>query len=314
MKTCTIIISHFESLNFLRCCVRQIKRFTNPTIRQKVIIVDQSGTGTHIQVLLEFDNDPEIMIVHTEPLYSGYGLDYVLRNVDIGTEYICQIHVDVVPLSKNWLLLPITLIEENNFSFVGQLQFISKPTDTIYAPSKGFFAMAQCFNVAKTETYKEMSLQAGFTRFHNRPQSGLAFENNDWAKWAEKDYHKRGSDDDVVAFHWQDKYGTSDKLGLAITGFIAPAYGRIIDDIVFHFGSCRESIGTGNAMGKEYKEFTRRINEDYNDELISEMVTLAKANKPPQLEILSRNYWDGNLKISFPTTEVLNNRIEELKR
>lgn len=309
--SCTIIISHYESLPFLSACVRQIKRYAHPQIRQRIYIVDQSSEDTYDKVLKEFWEEAD-KISHIKPLWSGYGVDHAVRVMGVATKYICQLHVDAMPVNKNWLYLPIKIIEENNFSFVGQLHFWSRPTDTIYPPEP-FFSMSPTFNVAKTETYKEMSEEAGFTRFHNRPQSGLTFKSNDWAEWAKGDYSKRGSDDDTVAFHWEDKYRQHDKLGLAISGYIEPNYGRIIDGIVFHFGSCVEARGVMGTMPEKYRHYTEKINYDYSDELIYEMVGLAILNKPPELEILSRNFWDGKRKIVLQLSEELNTRIESLK-
>lgn len=312
MTSCTIIISHYESVAFLIAAIRSIRKHKHPEIEQRIYICDQSGDYTFKTISDLYAKDEDIWVVHTKPLWSGYGIDFLLHNNFIKTDYICQIHSDVVTISNQWLYLPIKLIEENNFSFVGQLQFISDGSQSIYPPHP-IFAMAQCFNVAKTETYREMSLEAGFTRFHNRPDCGLTFKNNDWAEWAKEDYQARGSDDDIVAFHWNSKYKTENMLGLAITGYIESGYGRLIEDLVFHFGSANEARGVMSSMPELYQEYTKRINENYDDDLIEEMVSLAKANKPPELEILTRNLWDGELKISSPTTEQLNNRIEELK-
>lgn len=314
MTSCTIIISHYESVPFLKAAIRQIRKHHNTSIRQKILVADQSSKETYLELekLYEYDGDVSIVWMQLQ-LWSGYGVDYLMRYGNIETDYVAEIHSDSFPISDQWLSLPIKLIEEYGFSFVGQLQFINSKENlaSIYPPNP-FFAMAQCFNVAKTETYKEMSLEAGFTRFHNRPQSGLTFKNNDWDKWAAADYQARGSDDDVVAFWWQDQYKTDDKLGLAITGFVSPAYGRIIDDIVFHFCSCRE--GLNGSLGKEYNEYVRRINENYDDALIDEMVSLAKKNRPPEMEILNRNFWNGKTKQHSPPSEELNKRIEELKK
>lgn len=285
----------------------------HPEIEQHIIICDQSGEETASRINQRYEGAKDVTIVRAEPLYSGFGLDYIFRNIEIKTEYICQLHVDAFGITPNYIYLCIKLIEENNLSFVGQLQFISKPTDTIYPPEP-FFAMAQSFNVARTETYKEMSLEAGFTRFHNRKDAGMTWNNNDWYNWAKQDYDARGSDDDVVAFHWESKHRNTDKLGLAVTGFIQPSFGRIIEDVVFHFGSCRESLGVIDTMPELYKHYTKKINEDYSDELISEMIVLAKANKPPEMQILTRNLWNGTTKQSSPPSEELNNRIEELKK
>ena len=312
-RSCTILISHFESLNFLHTCISQIRKYEHPDIIHHIVIADQSRDLYHNGIVGRYWGDEDITVVKMAPLWSGFGIDYILRNYKIETEYVCQMHVDCVPIHKNWLYLPITLLEENFYHFVGQLHFWSRDTDTIYPPGP-FFSMSPTFNVARTSTYKEMSLQAGFTRFHNRADCGLQFLNDDWHKWAWEDYQARGSDDDTVAFHWEDKYRQDDKLGLAITGFVQPKFGRIIEDIVFHFGSCREALGVMDTMPELYKHYTKKINEGYyNDELIGEMVSLAKANQPPQMEILRRNHWDGKLKISMPPPDELNKRIEELK-
>src|SRR3990167_3128 len=109
-KSCTIIISHFNSLPFLRTCVRQIRRYINPEVEQRIIISDQSDEKNHADVVSEFGNDSDIFIVHTKGLYSGYGIDYIMRYVDIKTDYICQLHTDAFPIHKNWLSMTIELM------------------------------------------------------------------------------------------------------------------------------------------------------------------------------------------------------------
>lgn len=313
MTSCTIIINHFESAKFLYAAIRQIRKYKHPEIFQHIIVADQSSKETYLEIEKVYENDKDVDVVWIlKQLWSGYGMDYCMRYRNIDTDYVVELHADALPISDQWLMLPIKLIQEYGFSFVGQLQFISKPTDTIYPPGKPFFAMAQSFNLGKTETYRELSMIAGFTRFHNRPQSGIEWPNNDWMNWAKDDYNARGSDDNVVAFWWQDQNRRQDKMGLAISGFVAPNFGRIIDDIVFHFCSCRE--GLNGSLGKEYNDYVRRINENYSDELISEMVELAKKNRPPEMEILSRNFWNGKTKTHSPPSEELNKRIEEFKK
>jgi hypothetical protein len=166
-----------------------------------------------------------------------------------------------------------------------------------------------------------MAMEGGFTRFHNRNiefhnkiemDMPMTWGNSDWYEWAKDDYYSRGSDDDTVAFCWEDTYREHDKLGLAITGTIAalggqPDFGRFIEDIVFHFGSARESIGVIDSMPELYKSFTKKVNDGYDDKLIEELLSLVKPNLP------KRDVWDGKLKQSSPTTEQLNKRIEELK-
>jgi len=312
MTSCTIIISHFKSPEFLKACLRQIIKHRHPDIIQHICIVDQSPLGYIDLGDANFDPQDKITIVNTKPLYSGYGIDYVMRNINIDSEYVCQIHVDAFPIHKNWLYLSIKLIEEFGLSFVGQHQFFCDGIQSIYPPDK-FFAMSQCFNVARTETYKEMSMEAGFTRFHEREKTDMTFKSNDWAQWASHDYHARGTDDDVVAFHWGDKYREHDKLGFAITGMINTAeqggsFGRVIESVVFHFCSARESIGVMSLMPQKYQDYYRRIQEGFTDELLNEMLAEVKPNN------FDRTVWNGTTKTASAASPALNNIIEELKK
>lgn len=312
MKSCTIIISHYESLPFLERCLRQIRKHKNDEIDQRVLVIDQSIHDKIQPMLLDGESH-----IHITPLYSGYGLDYAFRRLDIKTDYICQLHADAFPISDNWLKIPITLMEENDFKFTGVLQFICDKESPIYPPTKGVFGMAQCFNVGKTEVYKEMALEGGFTRFHNRPISGLTWNNNDWADWAQHDYSHRGSDDDVPAFFWEDKYREHDKMSFGYTGKIGITgeesnYGTIIEDLVFHFGYHREGLGVMPQMGKKYQEWTRRINENYSDELLQEM--LAEARSRPMNCLDMRMQWDGKTKKAIATKHSINKRILELQQ
>lgn len=207
MKTCTIIISHYESLAFLKACVRQIRKFKNPQVMQQIIICDQSEAVTHRLVMDLYDGNADVIVVWNKPLYSGFGLDWIFRNIPIQTDYVCQVHVDAFPISDKWLSMPIALIEESKLAFVGQLQCINSKDNLahIYPPSP-FFAMAQCYNVAPTSVYRELAMIPGFTRFHNRPQAEMEWASGDWDLWAKDDYQARGSDDDIVAFSWEDKH------------------------------------------------------------------------------------------------------------
>lgn len=322
MTSCTIIISHFNSPEFLHACIRQIRKYENKKVFSKILIADQSNDTIHNEIMKKYKRYKNLSVVRSKPLYSGYGIDHALRYANIDTEYICQIHVDALPINKNWLLLPITILEENNLSFVGQLHFISKPTDTIYPLGKQFFSMSPTFNVARTETYREMALEAGFTRFHQRPNIDvpMEFSNKDWDEWAKEDYWKRGSDDDTVAFAWESNYRDTDKLGLAITGILSlteqGSFGRIIEDVIFHFGFCMESKGVMNEMGEVYREWSKKIHEGYTDELINEMVGIAKLNPHLAAHVSGtseRNYWNGTLKSIVPIPEEITKRIEELK-
>lgn len=324
MKSCTIIISHYESLHFLHACIRQIRRYEHPDIKQHIIIVDQSCEDTRNIIFKEYNYVRNISLRSSDPLYSGHSIDCAMRMENFKTDYICQLHVDAFPIHKNWLLLPITLIEEYGFAFAGQLHFYSRSTDTIYPPGP-FFSMSPTFNVARTETYREMSLNGGFTRFHEREKIKPAFnfQSTDWQEWAMQDYANRGSDDDVPAFHWEDKYRQHNKIGLALTGMMGipgqdPGYGRIIEDIVFHFGFGNEHKGVGDKMGTNYLYWMNRIKQEgLTDDIIEEMLLLARTNNvdlshPSGTQ--GRTEWVGNKKQVFPCRYEVCTRIKELKQ
>ena len=317
MKSVTIIISHYESLPFLKTCIRQIQKHKHPDIEQRVLVLDQSQSVIYHELVEFLSNEGVDYTLCMESLYSGYGIDYAMRSHNINTDYVCQLHADAFPISDKWLLAPITLMEENKLAFTGVLQFIAQGIESIYPPTKGVFGMAQCFNIGCTDTYKEMSLEGGFTRFHNRLNSGLTWNNNDWEEWAKPDYANRGSDDDVPAFFWEDNHREHDKLSFGFTGKIGvdgeeSNYGTIIEDLVFHFGYHREAVGVMPQMGAKYREWTRRINENYSDELISEM--LVEARKRPTKPENNRMFWNGTQKFASRTSHTINQRIESLKK
>lgn len=322
--SCAIIISHYESLHFLHRCIQQIRKHAHPDIEQLIIIADQSSQDTLAIIGNKYGHDQDIIIINMLPLYSGYGIDYIIHHVIGGQaaipDYICQLHVDAFPIHDNWLYLPITLMRENGFTFVGQLHFIANGTEGIYPPDSRFFSMSPTFNVGTYQAYKEMSEEAGFTRFHARPNidTAISFSNNDWASWAAADYPARGSDDDTVAYYWEDKYRQHNKLGLAITGMMGQpgeaGFGRIIDDLVFHFGFCRESVGVGDAMGRNYIYWNERIKQNFDDALLAEMLAVANAGRAEGQHVsLTRNAWDGIQKIYGEPPAELNEKVEELK-
>ena len=165
--------------------------------------------------MAEFGNDEDITIIRLKPLWDGYSIDYIMRFCDVKTEYVCMIETDVFPIHKNWLYVCINLIKEYGFSFVGGLLSETSGTESIYPPNK-FYWLSQYLRVGKTEDYKELAMEGGFTRFHARKEleeSGeMKWGNDDWKKWASEDYQARGSDNAVVAHYWEDKYRENNKF------------------------------------------------------------------------------------------------------
>lgn len=327
-------------MEFLKACVRKVRQFKHPEIEQSIIISEQSCPEIYNKVLAEFRDSPDIRIVRMQPLWSGYAVDYLMQFGDIQTEYVCGIEPDVFPINKNWLYLSIKLIEEFNFTFVGGLITVSQPEDTIYYYKNSFYWLAQYLRIGKTKDYRELALEGGFTRYHNRTTEfhnkieldrPMTWGNDDWDKWAKQDYYARGSDDATVAHCWEDNYRENNKFSFAVTHLIGvpgeeSGYGRIIDGIVFHFGFHRTSVGLEIVMGEKYRKWTERINNGFDDNLIEEMLNAAMSTSqyPNTMGglhgtgsgagIEGRSVWDGKLKKMLPPSEALNKRIEELKK
>ena len=315
--SCAIIIYNYESFQFLKASIRQIRKHKHPDIEQRIIISEQSRYDYHYnEIVAEFGNNPDITIVPMKALFSGYSIDYILRYVHIDSEFVCTMDVDAFPISNSWLSMPITMMQEDGFAFVGGLAENNDGERPIYPPNP-FYCMSQFFNVGRYKDFMELSLKAGFTKFHQRENLDMpmTFENDDWAKWAAPDYINRGSDDAMVAHCWCDKHTEKNKLSLSISHIIGSpsdgsSYGRILDDIVFHFGYSYTSIGVEDHMGNNYMSWRDRINENFTDEMVQELVNLA-IQCPSQ--IISRGVWDGKLKKASPPYWGLNNKIELLK-
>lgn len=322
MKTgCTIIVFNFNSIGFLRLCIKQIRKNENKAVPTHIIIADQStDQAEKNQVVYEFGNSTDITIVPMAALRSGYAVDYVFRNVEIDTEFTCTLDCDAFPIHPNWLYLPITLMKERNFAFVGGLFFESRPEETAYYHKNNFYCMSQCYRVGRTADYKEMAMYGGFTVFHARKDIDFVYGNDDWAKWAAEDYANRGSDDGVVAHCWEDNHREHDKLSLATTHIMGEkgvdsGYGGIIDDMVFHFGFSHWSNTIEDKVGKMYGYWKKRI-QGGDENVLEEMIEVAMKNPSDPFHIQGthvRGVWDGKTKTSFPSSQELDKYIEYLK-
>ena len=301
MTSCSIIIYNYESLHFLKACVRQIRKYAHPEIEQHIIIAEQSNETSNKEVWALYGKDPDITIVNMKAICSGYAIDFIMRFVNINSEYICTLDVDAFPIDANWLYKSIEKLQEG-FSFVG----VHADIESAYAKYGNFFCMSQYFRVGRTEDYKMLSLEAGFTRFTHRwqiPTSGsikipiINFKNNEWAQRARELNEDGWSDSGVTAHWWEDRHTENNKFCYAITHTIGehgrePLYGRITGGLVFHFGFSFTSIGSEGNMGERYLEWTRRIKEDFSDELIEEMLAACQPIYSP----IPEEVWDGKVK------------------
>ena len=303
--SCTILIFHYESFEFLCGCMSQIKRFTHPDIDQHIIIADQSGVYTHRKVHYTFSSVENVTVIRMPQLDSGYAVDCVFRNMNIQTEYFCTLDCDAFPISNNWLRTPIELIKEYGYSFVGGHAGI----DDVYKEHGEMFCMNQFYRVGTTEMYKKLSMEAGFVRFTDRDIAGFNYAETGWEGYA---------DCGVVA-HWhEDKTTCNNKLGLAIKKKIGIANGHrigvIVDDLVFHLGHSYNRLNIqdpNQVLGDTYMGWIKKIEQDgLTKKTINELVAQASDVKAQWY----RTVWNGTEKTRSIADEALNAKIEKLKK
>lgn len=322
--TCTVIIFNHNSQNFLDLCIKQIMKFQNPDVQLKIIIAEQSGEKEQKEVIEKFGGYGDIQIVAMPSLRSGFAVDHILRTVDIDSEFICTLDCDAFVISKAWLSLPIQLIKENGYSFVGGLFFESRKEETVHCYlNNPFYCMSQCYRVGRTETYKELAKEGGFTVFHARKDLGFEYGKGHeaWAKWAADDYINRGSDDGTIAHFYEDNFTNNNKLALSVShtmgdSKVESGYGSIIDDLVCHFGFVHWGCGIEDRVAKDYAYWKKKIN-DGEENVIEEMLEVAYKNPSDPYHYQGthvRSVWDGTEKKSYPSSPELNKRIEELKK
>lgn len=322
--SCAIIIFNYNSSGFLRLCIRQIRKYEHPQISTHIIIADQStDEDERRKVESYFGADGDVTIVPMPALRSGFAVDLIMREFNLEADYVCTLDVDCFPIHKNWLYVPIRLIQEADFKFVGGLFFESQKEETSHFYNKNnFFCLAQYFRVGRTEDYRQLAEQGGFTILHARPQTGFSYGNNDWLNWANSgDYHARGSDDCVIAHCWEDNFTNNNKLALAITHMVGnqnieSGYGRILDDLVFHLSFCHWSDGIEDRVGRNYNYWKLRM-ANADKKVIDDIVEAARlnpANPNHTSQTQARIVWNGRIKKSFPSSTELNKLIEDLKK
>lgn len=303
MTDCTIVIFHFESLAYLRACVREIRRYKHPDISQHIIIADQSENVHVISALEECYKTEDITIVPMPKCGSGYAVDYLIRKHNITTEFICTIDVDTIPIHKNWLYVPIQLILQAGFTWVG----VHAQIESAYAYMGDFFCMCQHFRVGRTSTYKELSLNAGFCKNDSRKR--FSYENNEWHGW---------SDDAIIAHWWEDKYQANNKFTFAVTHYlgIAPKegrYGRYTDGLVLHVGfsyNYKMVRDRKASMGDQFLTLMERMEKGgLSEELLKEMLDSRIPLEAPILRLC----WDGDTKTCYTPDTELTALIEKLK-
>jgi hypothetical protein len=288
----TIII--YNSLHFLRACVRQIRKHTKTP---HTLLISEQGSAESFTKAKEMFGD---CVYRLPPLGSGYAVDFFVRGGFVKTEWMCTLDVDAFPIHDNWLHVPVTLCKEFNINFVG----VHAEIESAYG--NDFFSMCQYWKVGRTSDFMELA-QAGFTKWDKRDRANIDFHCN---------WNRGWSDDGVIAHWWEDRFLSHRKLALATLEYLdtAPSegkYGRNTDDLVFHFALSYTSTMVGRpleALGQAYMDWTYKIKHtDFSDDLLAEMLSKLKPLEQP----IYRRLWDKGKVTSLP--EDIDKRIEELK-
>lgn len=316
MKTCTILIPHVSdsqanSLNLLYGSIEQIQIYTN-NVDWEVVIVDQSEQKIHDEILEHYYQETysRIKIIHAPKIDCGYPIDLAARLTS--REYFCSLDCDAFPIHRNWLSLPITLIEEYGFSFVGQETGLGE------SYRDDFFHLNNYFRVSKTKTAKLVSENAGFCQYQHRERISrlekryrLDYEDVGWSGEA---------DNGVVAMWWADKVKLGDKLSFGLTRYTGETkghglFGFTVDDLVFHFvfGYFPMSINDPeNELGKDYFE-TRHLIDKLG--LTDEVITYLLSRLKPRPISEKTEVWNCSTKErrKLDVNDQLYKRITQLK-
>lgn len=260
----TIVISNYNTLHWLRVSVHQIRKHTK--IPYEIVISDQSEDK--YPVMAEYNGFKNIKVIPNPRSSSGAGLDYVLRNVEIKSKYICAIDVDTFPISDDWLTVPIKLIEDFGLTWVGLRAEIESAYNLHY------FHMGECYRIGLKESFEQLSKGAGWYQ-----RTAPFFDNA------------------VVAHSWEDQHFSHKKLSLPVTGSLGLTltngeYGRVIGNLAVHFCLAFTSTLHANkrkALGEPWLAWEEKIKTLPPDKLVAEIMAAVKYSSCLQ----PLQYWDG---------------------
>jgi hypothetical protein len=263
----TIIISNYNSIHWLRIAVHQIRKHTKHPYH--IIISEQTKDPYEVQA--EYNGWDNVTVVPIKASSSGYGTDYILKNIPIDSEYICSMDVDTFPVSDEWLSLPIDLLNSFDLTWVGLRAEIES------AYKLHYFHMGECYRIGRTKDFKLLSESVGFAQVPN---------------------DKTGWFDNAVRAHsWEDANYKHKKLSLPVTARMGLTltegeYGRLIGNLAVHF--CFAFTSTLHDkpvknVGEDYLSWEHKIKSLPPDEVVAQI--MGAMNYSNRLQPLQ--YWDG---------------------
>jgi hypothetical protein len=263
LNGCSILIGHVDTLNYLKFGVEQIRKYRHPEIPQEIIIVDQSPEAVFEEVRALYGTDDDIRLLRTAAVDLGYVIDVGLRHSRF--DFCCTLDCDAFPIHRNWLYLPIRLLEKHNIAFVGSNTGLEKS----YQQKGQFFHLNNYYRVSRTALARQLSETVGFIRPGKRNAVGFQPKDTSWGT----DYADVG----VIAQWYADQKQLGDKLSLKITSYIGKTnkmgvYGMVIDDLVFHmvFGGKEEVNETFGPAFLQLRE--KMLREGLAEPFIRELI------------------------------------------
>jgi hypothetical protein len=305
-NSCSIVIPHINTPHLLYGSIDQIIRLTD-NIDWEVIIADQSGVDIHNEIMIKYQRNANIKVIHLKKVDAGFPIDVAARTSN--KEFLCSLDTDAFPIHKNWLYLPIQLIKEFNLSFVGSDTGLGSAS--VYVDAHGQFChLNNYFRVSRTSLARSVSENAGFCRIQHQRDTGLSYANVGW-----KLDH---ADNGVVAQWWADQMSLGNKVGLALNKILGMTnefgvYGMCIDDLVFHFvfGYHPDTINDANkSLGQTYLALERKIKQEGLTQVnIDALLQQLKPHHPYDSRIIGYHGPSQQLQRTDPIYQ----RIEELK-
>jgi hypothetical protein len=225
MYGCSILIGHTNTLYYLKFCIEQIRKYRHPEIPQEIILVDQSPELIFKEVQDLYGNDADIQLLRLAKVDLGFAIDTGVKAAQF--DFFCTLDCDAFPIHRNWLYLPIQLIQKYNFSFIGN----NTGLELSYKEKGHFFHLNNYYRVSRTDLARKLSETVGFIRPGERNLVNFKPKDDTWGN----DYADVG----VVAQWYTDQNKLGDKLSLEISSHLGMTnkqgiYGMVIDDLVFH--------------------------------------------------------------------------------
>jgi hypothetical protein len=306
MYSVAICIPVVEEINLVSIGLHQITKHSHPEIETHVYVVDQSGGKEIEKICQKYRKRLDVTWVPAKKIDAGYPIDLIARIAF--EDFLVSLDADAFPINKNWLFMPIKLMEEFSIRMVGK----ETGLHMAYKDQGDFFCLNNYFRVMSTGLARRLSLDVGFTRYENRERTGMQFAaNTTWNKYCDNGVH---------AMWYADTVLKTSKLSLSITKAIGRTpemgiYGMNVDDLVFHlvFGYGKDWIADQNkTLGPEYKnwnELFNTVSESGYDELIEKALASVGFQNGFDLRV----FWDGQRQTTLDSEDPINKRIDYLK-